>query len=97
MGAESVLEDGHEEGGDLGVGDELVVGGAVDDGSDEGLDFGVGKGEAVALVEDDIDWMDGLGHLPNKKAAGRRSAIVAWAMVPSSDGKKMMVSGVLNS
>ena len=35
-GVEAALEDGHEEGGDLGVGDELVFGGAVDDGADEG-------------------------------------------------------------
>ena len=48
--AEAALEDCHEEAGDLGIGDDLVVGGAVDDGSDEGLDFGVGEGEAVAFV-----------------------------------------------
>ena len=36
-------EDGHEEGGDLGVGDEEILGGAVDDGFDEGLDFGFGE------------------------------------------------------
>ena len=35
---------------------------AVDDGADEGLDFVVGEGVAVALVEDDVDGMDGLGH-----------------------------------
>jgi len=60
VGREASLEDCHEECGDLGVGDELVVGGAVDDGTDEGFDFGVGKGEAVALMEDDVDGVDGL-------------------------------------
>lgn len=94
---ESALEDGHEKRGDLGVGDELMLRGAVDYGSNEGLDFGVGEGEAVALVEDDVDRVDGVGHLFNKKAAGRRSAMVALAMVPFSDGKKTTVSGVLNS
>ncbi len=62
VGVEAALEDGHEEGGDLGVGDELFFGGAVDDGADEGLDFGIGEDEAVTLVEDDVDGMDGLSH-----------------------------------
>ncbi len=65
------------------------------------MDFRVGEGEAVSFVEDDVDGMDGLGHLFfylfSRKAAGRRSAMVAWAMAPSSAGKKIMVSGVLNS
>jgi len=56
------MEDGHEEGCDLGVGDELFFGGAVDEGVDEGLDLIVGEDVAVALVEDDVDGMDGLGH-----------------------------------
>ncbi len=55
-------EDGHEEGSDLCVGDELMVWGAVDDGADECADLGVGEGVAVALVEDDVDGMD-LAHL----------------------------------
>ena len=62
MGVEAAQEDGHEEGGDLGVGDELILRGAVDDGADEGLDLGVGEGEAVAFVEDDVDGMDGVCH-----------------------------------
>ena len=62
MRVEAAMEDGHEEGGDLGVGDELVGWGAVDDGADEGLDFGVGEDVAVAFVEDDVDGVDGLGH-----------------------------------
>ncbi len=56
---EAAEKDSHEEGRDLGVGDELSCRGAVDDGVDEGADFGVGEGEAVALVEDDVDGMDG--------------------------------------
>ena len=32
-----------------------------------------------------------------RKAAGRSSAMVAWAMAPFSPGKKTTVSGVLNS
>ena len=79
---EASEEDGHEEGGDLGVGDELFLGGAVDDGVDEGTDLLVGEGEAVALVEDDVDGMDGfLGSLVavvRRKAAGRSSAMVVW-------------------
>ncbi len=103
-GVEAALEDGHEEAGDLGVGDELLFGGAVDDGVDEGLDLGVGEGEAVALVEDDVDGMNGVGclghfvwYLLRRKAAGRSSAMVVWSMVPSAAGKKTTVSGVLNS
>ena len=99
--AEAAEEDGHEEGGDLSVGDELVVGGAVDDGADEGVDFVVGEGEAVTLVDDDVEWVDGrvhdLAHLMRRKAAGRSSAMVASATVPPSAGKKTMVAGVLNS
>jgi hypothetical protein len=110
VGIEAALEDGHEEGGDLGVGDELVFRGAVDDGVDELLDFGVGEDVAVSFVEDDVDGVDGLGDFcwgghglglgyesVRRKAAGRSSAMVAWAKAPFSAGKKMMVSGVLNS
>src|SRR5580693_5690715 len=68
-----------------------MLGGAIDDGSDEGLDLGVGEGETVALVEDDVDGMDGLGHLLRRKAAGRRSAMVACALVPFSEGQKTTV------
>lgn len=59
---EAVVEDGHEEGGDLGVGDELFLWRALNEGVDEGLDLCVAEGAAVALVEDDVDGMDGLGH-----------------------------------
>ena len=97
VGREASLEDGHEEGGDLSVGDELVVGCAVDDGADEGFDLGVGEGETVALVDDDVDGVDGLGHLLRRNAAGSRSAMVDGLRVPSSAGKKTCVSGVLNS
>ncbi len=51
---ESAMEDGHEEGCDLRVGDELLLWRAVDEGVDEGLDFLVGEDAAVALVEDDV-------------------------------------------
>src|SRR6185312_3199637 len=94
-GVEAAKEDGHEEGGDLGVGnsvrDELVFWSAIDYGTDEGLDLSVGEGEAVALVEDDVDGadgrLDGLGHLLRRKAAGRRSAMVARLKAPSAAGK----------
>ena len=56
------MVDGHEEGGDLGVGDELLFGSAVDECVDESVDLGVGEDAAVALVQDDIDGMDGLCH-----------------------------------
>jgi len=62
---ESALEDGHEECGDLGVGDELVGWGAVDDGADEGFDFGIAEDVTVALVEDDVDGVDGRSHTRN--------------------------------
>ena len=62
MGVEAALEDGHEEGCDLRVGDELFFGGAVDDRADEGLDLNVGEDEAVAFVQDDVDGMDRLSH-----------------------------------
>jgi len=58
-GLEAAEEDGHQEGGDLAVGDELPSRGALDDGEDEGADFGVGEGEAVTFVQNDIDGMDG--------------------------------------
>jgi hypothetical protein len=60
---EAAEEDGHQEGGDLGVGHKLSCWGAIDDGEDEAADLGVGEGEAVALVEDDVDGVDALGHL----------------------------------
>ncbi len=41
----------------------MSCGGAVDDGMDEGADLGVGESEAVTLVEDDVDGMDGVGHV----------------------------------
>jgi len=63
VGVEATLEDSHEEGCDLGVGDELFFRGAVDDGSDEGFDFDVGEDVTVAFVQDDVDGMNGLGHL----------------------------------
>ena len=56
---EATEEDCHEEGCNLGVGDELSLGGAVDDGVDEGADLGVGEGEAVAFVEDYVEGVDG--------------------------------------
>ncbi len=59
---ESALEDGHEECGDLGVGDELVGWGTVDDGADEGSDFVLAEDVTVALVKDDVDGVDGLSH-----------------------------------
>ena len=73
---EAVHVDGHEEGGDLGVGD-FVGGGEVfvaegvegafaleDYGVDEVLDFGLGEFFAVALFADDVDGMDGVrGHV----------------------------------
>ncbi len=62
VGAESALEDGHEEGGDLCVGDELVLRGADDDIVNEGRYLGVAEGEAVAFVEDNVDGVDELGH-----------------------------------
>ena len=102
---EAALEDGHEEGGDLGVGnfirESLAAGSVVDDGTDEGLNLGVGQVEAVSLVEDDVDGMNmglsGLCHFVKKKAAGKSSVMVASSKVPSSFGKKTMVSGALNS
>jgi hypothetical protein len=89
-----MVEDGHEEGGDLGVGDELIGWGAVDDGADEGFNFGVAEDAAVAFVEDDVDGVDGLSHdciycsyeFVRRKAAGRSSAMVAWATAPSAAG-----------
>ena len=71
------LKDGHEEAGDLCVSDELALRCALDYCSDEGFDFGVSKSDAVAFVEDDIDWMDGIGHLSRENAAGKSSVIVA--------------------
>jgi hypothetical protein len=56
------MEDGHEEGGDLGVGDELFLRRAMDESVDEGLDFSVGEDVAITLVEYDVEGMDGLGH-----------------------------------
>ena len=58
-GIEAAEKDGHQEGGDLGVGDELPFWGAIDDGEDEGADLGVGEGEAVTFVEDDVNGMNG--------------------------------------
>ncbi len=57
-GVEAAQEDRHQESGDLGVGDEMLLGGAVDDGSDEGMDLFVAECVAVALVKDDIDGVD---------------------------------------
>ncbi len=108
---ESALEDGHEESGDLRIGDELFVWRAGNDVVNEGCDLSVAEGEAVAFVKDDVDGMNGLGHgfnvqcdydlsgyeLVRKKAAGSRAAMVVSAIVPPSAGKKTMVSGVLNS
>ena len=70
---EAALEDGHEEGAELRVGD-LSLGARVegvsprvsasfcsplsDDGADEVLNFGGGEFLAVALFEDDVDGMD---------------------------------------
>jgi len=51
---EAAQEDGHNEGGGLGVGD-----GAVNDAADEGLDFSGGEGLAVTLVADDVYGVDG--------------------------------------
>src|SRR5437899_2888716 len=96
---EAAEKDGHQEGGDLGVGHELPFWGAIDDGEDEGADLGVGEGEAVAFVQDDVDGMDALGHVfdevglyefESRKAAGSSAAMVAWAMAPPSAGKKTM-------
>ena len=47
---EAAQKDGHQEGGDLGVGNELPFWGAIDDGEDEGADLGVGESEAVAFM-----------------------------------------------
>jgi len=86
------VEDGHEEGGYLGVGDELFDGSAIDNGADEGFNFVVAEGAAVALVEDDIDGVDGHNciycsyEFVMRKAAGSRSAMVAWATAPSASG-----------
>lgn len=60
---ETAEKDGHQKGGDLGVGDELSCGGALDDGMNKGADLCVGEGEAVAFVQDDVDGMNGVGHL----------------------------------
>jgi hypothetical protein len=35
----------------------------VDDGKDEGTDLGVGESEPVAFVQDDVDGVDGVGHV----------------------------------
>ena len=56
---EAAQEDGHQERGGLGVGGGGVFGRAVDERVDEGLDLGVGEDEAVALVLDDVDGVDG--------------------------------------
>ena len=84
------MEDGHEEGGDLAFGDGWVWGVQVDYGMDEGFDFGVGEDEAVAFVADDVQGVDAVGHFSGccrVKAAGRRSAKVASAVVPLAAGK----------
>src|SRR3981081_4059168 len=83
---EAAEKDGHQEGGDLGVGDELPFWGALDDGEDEGADLGVSESESVAFVQDYVDRMDGVGHVfdqiglyefESRKAAGSRAAMVA--------------------
>jgi hypothetical protein len=93
---EAAEEDGHEERGDLGVGDELLCWGAIDDGEDEGADLGVSEGEAVAFVQNYVDGMDGVGHvldrmflyeLVRRNAAGSKAAMVDSAVAPFSAGK----------
>jgi hypothetical protein len=56
-----VDEDGHQEGGGLGVGGGIVRGFACDQSADEGLNLFVGEGEAIALVLDYVDRVN--GHL----------------------------------
>ena len=51
---EAAVEDGHEEGGDLALGDGWIRGVEVDYGVDEGVDLGVGEDDAAALVADDV-------------------------------------------
>ena len=60
---EAAEKDGHQEGRDLGVGNELFFRGPMNDGEDEGADLRVGKRKAVAFVEDDINGMDGVRHI----------------------------------
>ena len=103
---EAAEKDCHEKGCDLGVGNQLSRRSTVDDGMDEDANLRVREGEAVALMKDDVDGMDGVGHvfdevglqeLVRRKAAGSNSAMVAWVTAPFSAGKKTMVLGVLNS
>ena len=56
---QSAQEDGHQEGSGLGVCRGWILRGAVDQRVDEALNLGVGEGEAVALVLDDVDGMNG--------------------------------------
>ena len=73
-GRESALVDGHEEGGDLGVSDfvgECERGGGFaagfgellfaveDDCVDEVLDFSFGELAAIALLDDDVEGVEG--------------------------------------
>ena len=85
LGVEAALEGCHEEGSDLGVGDELMLWGALDDSPDESLNFDVGEGESVAFVQDDVEGVD--GHwLSRLKAEGRRSARVQVTNLPPVPG-----------
>ena len=77
LAGEAVLEDGHQGGSDLSVGNAIVRGdfggclvapdGVVvlpveDDGVDEVLDLLLGEGGAVALFADDVDRVDGVAR-----------------------------------
>ncbi len=96
LGRQAALEDGHEEGRDLGFGDGLGFG--IYQGSDEGLDLVGGEGFAIALAADCVLRVEAHALVTSArwKAPGSRSARVQ-VDVPPAVGKTRMAVGGANS